>query len=120
MCDDETADLQCRGIIATFHDSAKLLKQLRDTTADMYHSKPELVELIPNPASMDITKMTGGGLAHDSCDSARSLGNTLATTIVESSNQNSPLDSFKHQVYQTNCFKHLRNVWMDAGSTSKI
>jgi hypothetical protein len=71
MCDDGTADSHCRGIIATFRDSAKLLKQWRDTTADMYPSKPELAELIPIPALMDVTKMTGGGLAHDTCNTAR-------------------------------------------------
>ena len=80
----------------------------------MYPSKPELVEFIPNLASMDITKMTGGGLAHDTCDTARSLGNKLVVTIVESWNQNRTLDSSKRQINQMNCFRHLRNVWMGA------
>jgi hypothetical protein len=61
MCDDGTADSQCRGIISTLHDSAKLLKRWRYATLNMYPSNPDLVELIPDPATMDITRMTGGG-----------------------------------------------------------
>jgi hypothetical protein len=114
MCDDGTADSQCRGIISTLHDSAKLLKQWRYATLNMYPSNPDLVELIPDPASMDITRMTGGGLAHDTCDTARSLGNKLASAILESSNQNNVLTASEHKMYQTNCFQHLRNIWMGA------
>jgi hypothetical protein len=114
MCDDGTADSQCRGIISTLHDSAKLLKRWRYATLNMYPSNPDLVELIPDPATMDITRMTGGGLAHDTCDTARSLGNKLASAILESSNQNNILTASERKMYQTNCFQHLRNIWMGA------
>jgi hypothetical protein len=80
----------------------------------MYPSNPDLVELIPDPATMDITRMTGGGLAHDTCDTARSLGNKLASAILESSNQNNILTASERKMYQTNCFQHLRNIWMGA------
>ena len=55
----------------------------RPTTAEMFPDCPELVEMIPDPSTDDITHMLGVMVEHNTCNTTRKKWDLLCSTIIE-------------------------------------
>ena len=71
IAEDSTAENQSRAIISSFMESAQLLADWIKTTEEMYPDRDDLVNLIPKPSSMCVSKLLNGMISTDTCNTAR-------------------------------------------------
>jgi len=62
---------QSRAIIASFTESAKLLADWIKVTAEMFPNREVLIDLIPKPSSMCVSKLLNGMVSTDTCNTAQ-------------------------------------------------
>ncbi len=70
IAEDSTAENQSRAIISAFTESAQLLADWIKTTVEMYPDRDDLVNLIPKPSSMCVSKLLNGMISTDTCNTA--------------------------------------------------
>jgi hypothetical protein len=71
IAEDSTAENQSRAIIASFTESAKLLADWITVTAEMFPNCDDLIDLIPKPSSMCVSKLLNGMVSTDTCNTAQ-------------------------------------------------
>ena len=49
----------------------------------MYPNEPDLLEQLPVPKDVTVTKLIGGMVSHDNCHGANKVGTLLADEIIE-------------------------------------
>ena len=76
-----------------------MLQEWRDITADMYPDEPDLLDGLPNPKEIDVIRLLGGMLSHDTYSTAQLEGFKLADVIIKLG-QEAGLSGDKHVVYQ--------------------
>ncbi len=54
----------------------------------MFPNRLDLLQLIPKPETIDVTRLLGGVIEHDTCATARSLGYKLQDTIFAIAREN--------------------------------
>eukprot|EP00956_Cyclotella_meneghiniana_P028916 scaffold68656_cov61-Cyclotella_meneghiniana.AAC.1 len=108
-----TAPEQSRAVLTALRDCKILLQEWRTTTSSMFPDKPELIDLIPDPSLIDITRMAGTMIEHDSCNTARAFGSILCESIKEeiAAKTNQAPESI--ELLEGDCHNHLRNVWFE-------
>ena len=109
---DKSSEEQSRYVISYFDEAGRLLKGWRDKTAEMYPNEPELLEQLPVPKDVTVTRLIGGMVSHDNCHGANKSGTLLADDIIEKGKEEGMADEDLH-IYQGHCFNHLRNVWFE-------
>ena len=70
IAEDSTAQEQSRAIIASFGESGQLLHEWKDVTSEMFPNRHDLIDMIPNPSDMAPTKLLGGMVSTDTCNTA--------------------------------------------------
>jgi hypothetical protein len=60
LAKDGTVAEQSRAIIQCFAGCCKLLEQWRDETELMFPNRLDLLQLIPKPETIDVTRLLGG------------------------------------------------------------
>jgi hypothetical protein len=70
IAEDSTAENQSRAIISSLMESAQLLANWIKTTEEMYPDCDDLVNLIPKPSSMCVSKLLNGMISTDTCNTA--------------------------------------------------
>ena len=106
---NSTADEQARAIIGQFRESGRLLKEWRDTTAAMFPNKPHLLDQIPSPDGMCVSRMNGVHVSTDTCNVAQAVQEALGLSIREIAVElGIPEDKF--QIFSGYCFQHMRNI----------
>ena len=80
------------------------LKRWKEVTAREFPDRPDLLEMIPDPDSIDIKKLTAGCVTTDTCNSARKSRRIIVEMVAQ-------LDG--GVVHEQDCFHHLRNVWIN-------
>ena len=78
----------------------------------MYPNKPELIEQLPVPKDVTVTRLIGGMVSHDNFHGANKAGTLLADDIIEKGKEEGMTDEDLH-IYQGHCFNHLCNVWFE-------
>jgi hypothetical protein len=81
IAEDSTAENQSRAIISSFTESAQLLVDWIKTTEEMYPDRDDLVNLIPKPSSMCVSKLLNGMITTDTCNTARLTRSTVIEHI---------------------------------------
>ena len=71
IAENSTAENQSRAIISSFTESAQLLADWIKTTKEMYPDRDDLVNFIPKPSSMCVSKLLNGMISTDTCNTAR-------------------------------------------------
>ena len=71
IAEDSTADNQSRAIISSFTESAQLLADWMKTTAEMFLDRDDLLDMIPKPSSMCVSKLLHGMVTTDTCNTAQ-------------------------------------------------
>ena len=112
IAEDNSSEGQSRSVISYFDETGRLLKGWRDKTAEMYPNEPELLEQLPAPKDVTVTRLIGGMVSHDNCHGANKAGTFLADDIIEKVKEEGVADEDLH-IYQGHCFNHLRNVWFE-------
>ena len=80
------------------------LKRWKELTMREFSDRPDLLLLIPDPDSVNIDKLGGGGtITTDTCNAAQNICQLLVECI----------NSTVHEQY---CMQHLRNVWINGVS----
>ena len=80
----------------------------------MYPKQPELLSFIANPVLIDIKRLLGVMVEHDSCNTARKCGDMMCSSIIESCREMGITDPKELTMKQGDCHNHLRNVWFNA------
>jgi hypothetical protein len=83
IAEDGTADVQSRAIIASFRETDQVIRDWKLITAELYPNRPELGNKIPNPDNMCPTKLLGGMVSMDTCNTARKTWQTLCDAIIQ-------------------------------------
>ncbi len=125
IAEEGTADEQSRAIIASFREAGQLLRDWKLVTAELYPNCPELANKIPNPDDMCPTKLLGGIVSTDTCNTARKTRQTLCDAIIQKGRDRG-IDEVHLKIYQGNCFHHLQSILVNAaklhlaGSLTKL
>jgi hypothetical protein len=77
IAEDSIAKEQSRAIIASFGEAGKLLLEWMEVTLEMFPNCQDLVNKIPDPTNMSPTKLLGGMVSMDTCNTARLTRQTL-------------------------------------------
>ena len=81
ITEDSTVEEQSRAIIASFGESGQLLREWKKVTLQMFPSQQDLLDMIPEPEDMSPTKLLGGMVSMDRCNTARLTRQTLCNAI---------------------------------------
>lgn len=108
-----TAVEQSRAVLSALRDCEVLLRDWRTKTTEMYPNRPELIELIPDPALIDVTRFVGVMIEHDSCNTARKFGSLFCESIREAIGERITEANVNMMVLEGDCHNHLRNVWFE-------
>ena len=81
----------------------------------MFPSRQDLLDMIPEPEDMSPTKLLGGMVSTDTCNTARLTRQTLCNAIIQQGREMG-LGDDKLTMYQGNCHQHLRNILVNAGA----
>ena len=58
------------------------LKRWKEVTAREFPDRPDLLAMIPDPDSIDITKLTDGGVTTETCTSARKSRHIIVEVVA--------------------------------------
>ena len=70
IAEDSTAEEQSRSIIASFGEAGQLLREWKEVTSEMFPNCQDLIDMIPDPSDMSPTKLLGGMVSTDTCNTA--------------------------------------------------
>ena len=77
------------------------LKRWKEVTRREFTDRPDLLLLIPDPDSINIDKIGGGGtITTDTCNAVQKVCRLLVEYIISTVNKQ-------------DCMQHLRNVWIN-------
>jgi hypothetical protein len=110
-----TVEEQSRAIIASFGKAGHLLSDWKKVTFEMFPNHPDLLDMIPDPNGMSPTKLLGGIVSTDTCNTARLTRQTLCDAIIQAG-RDMGLDNEMLPMYQGNCHQHLRNILVESGA----
>ncbi len=79
IAEDSTAENQSRAIISSFTEPAQLLANWIKTMAEMFPDYDDLLDLIPKPSSMCVSKLLKGMISTDTCYTAQ----LTCSTVIE-------------------------------------
>ena len=82
IAEDSTAEEQSRAIIASFGEAGQLLREWKEVTLEMFPNCQDLLNMIPDPDDMSPTKLLGGMVSTDTCNTARLTRQTLCDAII--------------------------------------
>jgi hypothetical protein len=82
IAEDLTAQEQSRSIIASFGEAGQLLREWKDVTSEMFPNRQDLIDMIPDPSGMSPTKLLGGMVSTDTCNTARLTRQTICNAII--------------------------------------
>ena len=83
IAEDSTAENQSRAIIASFSESAKLLADWIKVTDEMFPDREDLIDLIPKPSSMCVSKLLNGMVSTNTCNTAQLTRSTVIEHIYQ-------------------------------------
>ena len=70
-----------------------------------FPNRPDLLEMIPLPEDITLSKLgDGGAVITDTCNTARKLRRILVDEKIEGT------------AYELDCFQHLRNIWINGAA----
>ena len=81
ITDNSTAENQSRAIISSFTESSQLRANWIKTTAEMFPDRDDLLDLIPKPSSMCVSKLLKGMVSTDTCNTAQLTRSTIIEHI---------------------------------------
>ncbi len=114
IAEDSTAEEQSLATIASFGEAGQLLQEWKDVTLEMFPQCQDLIDMIPDPSDISPTKLLGGMVSTDTCNTARLTRQTLCDAIIKEGRE-AGLEDDKLLMFQGNCHQHLRNILADAG-----
>jgi hypothetical protein len=83
IAEDSTAEEQSQAIIASFGEAGRLLRDWKEVTFEMFPNCPDLLDMILDPNSMSPTKLLGGMVSMDTCNTAWLTRQTLCDAIIQ-------------------------------------
>ena len=79
----------------------------------MFQNRLDLLQQIPAPAELTMTKLHKGGVMTDTCAKARKCQRLFAASIKEAALELGIAET-DIKIYQLDCWHHLRNIWLGA------
>ena len=83
IAEDSTAENQSHAIIASFTKSAKLLADWIKVTAEMFPNHDDLIDSIPKPSSMCVSKLLNRMVSTNTCNTAQLTRSTVIEHIYQ-------------------------------------
>ena len=113
LAEDETAQACLEAVMATFKEGRDLLQIWRDATQEMFPTRPDLLELLPEPKQLTTGKLSKSGVMTDTCAKARKCQRLFAKSITEAALELGIAEA-DIKIYELDCWHHLRNIWLGA------
>jgi hypothetical protein len=85
----------------------------------MFPNCQDLIDMIPDPSNMSPTKLLGGTVSTDMCNTAQLTRQTLCKAIIQEG-RDAGLDNKMLKMYQGNCHQHLHKILVDAGANHPL
>jgi hypothetical protein len=104
---DSSAKEQARAVIGVFGELSQILKDWRDTTIDLFPGRAHLLKSIPDPSSIDPTKMLRIQVMHDTCNTARKMGDLACNSNIDIAKDKGITDVNQLVVLQGDCHNHM-------------
>jgi hypothetical protein len=70
IAEDSAAKEQSQAIIASFGEAGQLLHERKEVMLQMFPSRQDLLDMIPEPKDMSPMKLLGGMVSTDTCNTA--------------------------------------------------
>jgi len=83
IAEDSTVEEISRSTIASFGEAGQLLREWMEVMLDMFPNCQDLLNMIPDPDDMSPTKLLGGMVSTDACNTARLTRQTLCDAIIQ-------------------------------------
>ena len=83
IAENGMASSQSRAIIGSFKESATLLKNGMTKQLNFFPNELDLKDGIPDPSTLDVTRMLNGMIEHNTCYTARLQGIKLESLILD-------------------------------------
>lgn len=84
LSEDETSEVLTDAILRTFREGRGILKVWREVTAREYPNRQDLLDLIPKPHQLTLSKLANGGwVMTDTCNPARKFRRLFVAAIKE-------------------------------------
>ena len=111
---DGTAESGVAAVQRTFREARDLLQNWRDVTRRLFPDNPELLDQLPDPIKLTLARLAAGGwLMTDTCNTAQKF-RRLLREIIEAEGKEAGMTPDEINVYEADCWHHLRNVWIGA------
>jgi hypothetical protein len=81
----------------------------------MFPNCQDLLNMIPDPDNMSPTKLLGGMVSSDTCDTARLTRQTLCDAIIQKG-RDMGLEDEHFKIFHGNCHQHLCNILVESGA----
>ena len=81
----------------------------------MFPNYQDLINMIPDPIDMSPTKLLGGMVSMNMCNTAQLTRQTLCKAIIREG-RDAGLEDKMLKMYQGNCHQHLGNILVDMGA----
>jgi hypothetical protein len=83
IAEDSTVEEQSQAIIASFGEAGQLLREWKEVMLQMFPSRQDMLDMIPEPEDMSPMKLLGGMVSIDTCNTARLTRQTLCNAIIQ-------------------------------------
>jgi hypothetical protein len=107
---DSTAEEQASAVIGVFGELSQIPKDWRDTTIDLFPGRADLLKSIPDPSSIDPTKMLRIQVMHDTYNTARKMGDLVCNSIIDITKDKGITDVNQLVVLQGDCHNRMQCV----------
>ena len=107
---DGTTEKCARAVLASFDEGSKLMSKWH-VTDNLFPNQPKLLMHLPDPSSLDVSRMLGGMISHDNRNMVQDQGNCLEQLISELADKMGIPES-EGVLFQGSCHNHLCNMWM--------
>jgi hypothetical protein len=113
ISEDSIAENQSRAIIYSFTESSQYLSNWIKTTAEMFPDRDDLLDLIPKPSNMCVSKLLKGMISTDTRNTTQLTRSRIIEHIYRICRDRGTSKN-NMKILKGSCFNHLCNVWIGA------
>ena len=110
-----TAKEQCKALIQSFSEGARLLERWSAKLRQMFKDHPKLerwLNTIPASDRLCVTRLLGSYFSTDTCNTATLLQKQFEADLVKRAWETGCTDMLYLNI--GNCHNHIRNIWSNA------
>ena len=113
LATNETGEAVTLSIIRAFKEGSKMIEIWREVTKRMFPDRDDLLDRLPLPTDLTLSKLAKGSLMTDTCTTARKIRRLLVEAVTKAA-KDSGMSDDGITIFEQDCWDHLRNIWFEA------